>query len=323
MADLKTKFMGLQLKNPIIMGSSSLNSSIDNIVKAEDAGVGAVILRSLFEEELKQKDSGYGDEFHPEAYGYNLADASLLYGDKEYLELIEGAKKRTSIPVIASVNCLGEKWWINYTSNIENAGADGIEVNLSYISFNKNDDVAQIENKYFETVQAIKNTVKIPVSIKIGPNFTSIPSLCDKIAKAGADAITIFNRYYKLGIDTKTFEFKSVSHYSSEVEMYGVLRWMAILSNQIDIDFSATSGVHTADMAIQQLLAGATTVQLVSKLYVDGIASVKDIIEGINSYMDSNKFLSVDELRTKLLAVKKDFSELERIQYLKVAGGNF
>lgn len=322
MADLTTRFMGLDLKNPIIAGSSSLTSSVDNIVSAEDAGVGAVILRSLFEEELVQKSSSFSDDFHPEAYGYQVADASLLYGDKAYLDLIEEVKDCVKIPVIASVNCLGDEWWVNFTKDIENAGADGIEINLSYMSFNIMDDAAAIEKKYIDTVKAIKNTVDIPISIKIGPNFTSIPAMCKKIADAGADAITIFNRYYKLGIDTGSYEFRSVNHYSSEVEMFGVLRWIAILTNQLEIDFSATSGVHTADMAVQQLLAGATTVQLASKLYKDGIPAIGDIVNGLNHYMDENKIESMMELRTKLLSAKSNFGEFERVQYLKVAGGN-
>jgi dihydroorotate dehydrogenase (fumarate) len=323
MADLSTKFMGLDLKNPIIAGSCSLTNDLNKIISIEEAGAGAVILRSLFEEELTQKSSNISNTFHPEAYDYNFNDASMLYGSKEYLDLIENSKSKLSIPVIASINCLGEKWWVNYSKDVQSAGADGIEINLAYLSFDINDDVNKIEQKYIDVIKAVKDTIDIPITIKIGFYFTSIPAMCKKIQDAGADSISIFNRYHKIGIDTEKLDFKSVHHYSSRVEMYYVLRWVAVLTSQLDVDFSTTSGVHNSDMLIQMFLAGAKTVQLASKLYRNGIGAITEMIDDLNSYMDKKNIKDMNELRNLLSDKKKDFKAFERIQYLKVAGGNF
>jgi dihydroorotate dehydrogenase (fumarate) len=322
MADLKVTYMGIPLKNPVIAGSSSITNSIENLKEIENAGFGAVILRSLFEEEIAQAMGDYGNDFHPEAYDYDLYDVSMMYGHKEYLELIETAKSQLNIPVLASINCLGEKWWVNYSKDIEAAGADGIEINLAYVSFDDDDDPRKVEEKYIDTVEAVKEAVNLPISIKISQNFTSIPNICKKIQSAGANAVTLFNRYYKLGIDIDDMDFMPVEYYSSKSEMYNVLRWIAILSKQLDIDISATTGAHDADAVIQQLLAGATTVQVASKLFIDGISSGKIIIEDLNRYMDKKNINNINELHEKMDERKQNFKEFERVQYMKIAGGN-
>ncbi len=322
MADLRVNYMGIPLKNPVIAGSSSLTNNIDNLKQIEKAGFGAVILRSLFEEEIAQAMGDYASDFHPEAYDYNILDASMMYGHKEYLDLIEAAKSELSIPVFASINCLGERWWENYAKDIEAAGADGIEINLAYVSFDIDDDPRSIEQKYIDTVDAVKEVTTIPVGIKISHNFTSIPNICKQIQDAGANAITLFNRYYKLGIDIDDIDFTPVEYYSSESEMYNVLRWIAILSKQLDVNLSASTGIHSADMAVQQLLAGATTVQVASKLFLDGISSGKKIIEGVNAYMDKHGIENIDDMHSLLEKKKQNFKEFERIQYMKIAGGN-
>jgi len=206
MGNLKVKYLDLNLRNPLIVGSSTLTKTIDGLLKAQEAGAGAVVLKSLFEEELT--DDIYLDNvYHPEAYEFHINDACKLYGSSKYIDFIKKARSELFIPVIASVNCLGGKWWVDFAKEIENAGAAAIELNVAYIPFSVQEDSASIEKRYVSVVEAVKKAVNIPVSVKIGHYFTSIPLMVKKIKEAGADGVVMFNKFLRIGIDIENMKF--------------------------------------------------------------------------------------------------------------------
>ncbi len=320
MADLSVNYMGLKLKSPIILGSSTMSKTTENMKAAESEGAGAVILKSLFEEELRQGDAGYSDSFHPEAYEYIMKDALMVYGTKGYTETIEKTKKAVQIPVIASINCMGGKWWAGFAKDIENAGADAVELNIAYVPFSITDDPRGVEQRYIDTVKAVKAEVKIPVAVKIGPNFTSIPYMAAKLKEAGADSLTLFNRYYQMAIDTDTLKLKPVHYYSTENETYNVLRWVSVITTQLGVNVGSSTGVHTASAVLQHILAGASAVQMVSEVYKNGFGRISAILEEVDQWLELRKKASLADIRG--LASKKNAGEhmgFERTQYMKIA----
>ena len=200
MSILASEYMGLNLKNPVILGSCPISMDIMKLKEAEKSGISAVILKSLFEEELKVQLTGGVKFENPESFDYFLSECDFKYSPANYLEHIREVKMALDIPVIASINCIGSKWWKDYVNGIEEYGADGLELNISYYSFNKDDNPRNIEQKYIDLVYSIKKMVDIPVAVKIGYNFTSIPNLINQLKGAGADGVVLFNRYYKCGI---------------------------------------------------------------------------------------------------------------------------
>jgi len=323
MANLGVNYMGLNLESPIILGSSTLAKSVEGIKQAQEAGVGAVVLKSLFEEELRNdKQGNLGDIFHPEAYEYMMNEAAMVYGSAEYIEHIRNAKAEADIPIIASINCEGEDWWSDYAADLEFAGADAIELNISYVPFDLETTSAEAEQKYIDVLKAVKEKVKFPVAVKIGRFITAIPNFVAKLKNAGADSVTMFNRYYQTSIDLENMSLKPVHFYSTENETYGVLRWVAIINKLMDYDICASSGIRSGNTALQHLLAGAKTVQVVSEFYKSGFGAVKKMHEEISEWMDKNGYSSLDQIRG--LALKQSADEMrsfERVQYMKIADG--
>ncbi len=295
-----------------------------NLRKIEDAGAGAVVLKSLFEEEIRQDAGDIDNTYHPEAYEYMTADAAMVYGSGEYLEYVRNAADTLSIPVIASINCEGTKWWTDFASNIEEAGADAIELNVAFIPpFESDITGQQAEQKYFEVVKSVKKSVDIPVAVKIGPNFSSIPNMVAKLQEAGADSVTMFNKYFHMKINTRTMDLEPVHTFSAPSDAYRVLRWIAIVSRQCGIDISASTGVYDEDMLIQYLLAGgASTVQVTSSLYKNGFSVISDLNSGLESWMKHRNLETLNDVIG--LATKKKVKQVqtfERLQYIKIADG--
>lgn len=322
MADISIDFMGLKLSSPVIVGSSTLTKDMDNLKKAEDAGAGAVVLKSLFEEEIRQDAGEIEDAYHPEAYEYMTADAAMVYGSAEYLEYVKKAADKVSIPVIASINCEGTKWWTDFASSVEEAGADAIELNIALIPFDKNITGAQTEQRYVDVIKDVKANVSIPVSVKIGANFSAIPNMIQRVQDAGADSVTMFNKYFQMKINTRTLELEPVHTFSQSSDAYNVLRWVNIVSRQCGIDISATTGVYNEEMLLQYLLAGAKTVQVASALYKDGMSVITDLNSGLQAFMKQRNIDSVKDVVG--LAAKKPVKQVqtfERLQYIKIADG--
>ncbi|MGC8925613.1 MAG: dihydroorotate oxidase [Calditerrivibrio nitroreducens] len=322
MADLKVDFMGIKLKNPLIVGSSTMTKNIGGLLKAEESGAGAVVLKSLFEEELSE-DLALSDDYHPEAFEYFLNDTSKLYGSTKYLDFIKEAKDKLFIPVIASVNCLGGKWWVDYARQIEDAGADALELNIAYIPFSIKEDPRDIEKKYVEIVSSVRNAIKIPLAVKIGYYFTSVPLMVKKLKDAGANGITMFNKFFRMSIDVENMKFHGLEVYSCVEETYQVLRYVAVCNNQINIDISASTGIHNSNIALQHLMAGAKTFQIVSAIYKKGYGVIPEIVNDINNYLDRKHFKSVNDIIGVATKFDGGFKAFERIQYMKYAGDRY
>lgn len=322
MADLSTSYLGLKLKNPLIMSSSGLTSSIENLKKAEKAGASAVVLKSLFEEdmtsEVKKMGQNFDDMLHPEAYMY-LQETGMLYSADKNFELIKKAKKELSIPVIASLNCFSAEWWTDYAVTIEKMGADALELNIGLMAHNYREDPDVLEDKYVEIFKQIKGKIKIPIAVKIGQNFTSIPNMVYRLHNAGADGIVMFNRFYNPDIDIDTMKMKTGSRFSTEAEFPPLLRWIAIIASQRDdLQISATTGIHNWEEAVKILLAGADTVQLCSVLYKNGVSYLGEILRGIEIWMDEKGYAKLSDFQGSMESdsdVKEEF--YERLQYLK------
>ncbi len=323
--NLSTNYAGLNLTNPIIAASSSLSSTPEGVRRLADAGVGAVVLKSLFEEQI-QAEARYLEHvlqpgWHPEAVEY-VGRLGMEMGPREYLKLVEEAKKIVSIPIIASLNCITPKWWVNYANQIEEAGADAIELNISMMPSDPNLSGQNIEQLFLKIFEEVKAIVDIPIMVKIGPYFTSIALMAKELDKRGVSALVLFNRFYQLDIDLEKLTIVPGHRFSSPDEMSLPLRWVALLSGRLKCDITASTGIHDGAGVIKQILAGATAVQICSTLYLKGLGHINNILEDINEWMKTHSFDSIDQIRGKLSQLQSDRPELyERLQYIKVLVG--
>lgn len=309
MPDLRTTYMGLQLKNPIIVGSSTLTDTPEKIRELEENGAAAVVLKSLFEEEVRTaSDSSKYCNFHPEAYYYDMSDAGMQYGISEYLQLIRDAKSTSSIPVIGSICCENSQWWIKYPERIQKAGADAIELNISMLSLDADKNPMSIYEETFKILETVKKSISIPFSVKISPYCCSIPYLVKMLKEAGAAGAVLFSRLFKLGINLDTIECEPTNYYSLPIETYKVLRWINIVAEQVDIPLCGNTGIHSSKEVIQHLLAGASAVQMVSSVYMNGPEVVKTALEELEMYMFERQFENIGEMKGFLHTKDKDFN---------------
>ncbi len=320
--NVSTKYMGVELKNPIIVSSSKLTGNIDNIRSCAKAGAGAVVLKSLFEEQIIAKtEAGLKRNemyfWYPEASDYVL-NISKGSGVKEYLKLIEQSKKETDIPVFASINCVSPVEWPAFAKKMEAAGADGIELNIAIFPFDKNLNSQKIEDTYIEILQAVKKEVNIPVAVKIGPYFTNTVAMTWRLAEAGADALVLFNRFYNPDVDIATMKVVADNVFSSPDEKSIPMRWIALLSAEnIPCDLAANTGIHYSIGVAKQLLAGATAVQLCTTLYQNGIPYITEIRKGLEDWMRKHGFKSITDFRGLVNKHPENTAAFERIQYMK------
>ncbi|MCQ4874442.1 dihydroorotate dehydrogenase-like protein [Butyricimonas paravirosa] len=324
MASLKTKYMGLELRSPIIAGSCGLTSDVNKMVEMEKAGVGAVVLKSIFEEQINEETSGvfkagYGmSDAYPEAEDY-IKTYIRSNTIQKYVDLVRDAKSRLTIPVIASVNCFSGGEWVTFARQLEEAGADALELNVFILPVNQFKESVEVENVYFDIVKSIKGQIKIPVAVKISHYFTNLSAFVDKIKAYGANATTIFNRFYEPDININTLEMGAASVFSTATELRTTLRWTGILAGKDKrLEISASTGVHSGEAAIKLLLAGATTVQVCSVLYERGIHVIEDINDFIGKWMDSKAFNTVEDYRGMLSYSSIENPDLyERAQFMK------
>ncbi|WP_292271184.1 dihydroorotate dehydrogenase-like protein [Butyricimonas sp.] len=324
MAELKTKYMGLELRSPIIAASCGLTSDVEKMVEMEEAGVGAVVLKSIFEEQINQETSGvfnagYGmSDGYPEAEDYIKAYIRSNTIQK-YVELVRNAKSRLSIPVIASVNCFSGGEWVSFARQLQDAGADALELNVFILPVNEFTESAEVENVYYEIMKSIKEQVKIPVAIKISHYFTNLSAFVDKMKAYGANATTIFNRFYEPDININSLTMGAASVFSTATELRTTLRWTGILAGKDkNLEISASTGVHSGEAVVKLLLAGATTVQLCSVLYEKGISVIGEMNTFIKTWMESKAFESIDDFRGMLSYSSIDNPDLyERAQFMK------
>ena len=325
MATLTTNYIGLSLASPIIASSSGLTGTVKGVQRCADAGAGAVVLKSLFEEQIESEvateEESTDLSVHPEAEEY-LRQMGRHLGPTSYLTLIEECKKTTTTPIIASVNCVSNKWWGNYAKQIQQVGADALELNISIMPRSADDDAASVEKRVVRIVDKVRQSVTIPLSVKIGPYFTALPSLTTNLRKAGATALVLFNRFYQLDIDIASMELKPGYRFSTPTEIYQTVRWISILYDKVGCQLSASTGVHTAADAIKLLLAGAQSVQICSALYRHGVDTIRQINRELESWMGDHSFNSVDDFRGALAQSESAEPETyERLQYIKALTG--
>ncbi|MBN2366207.1 MAG: dihydroorotate dehydrogenase-like protein, partial [Calditrichaeota bacterium] len=325
MPDLSTEYLGLKLKNPVIVSSSTLVQSAQGIVDAEKAGAGAVVLRSLFEElirdEAGRQDSGIYSA-HPEEYDYIMSELNLQYGPKNYLELLNKAKSAVEIPVIASINCTTPRWWIEYARQIEATGADAIELNLSLMPTDPGKTSLDIEQEFLSIIRAARENIKIPLAVKIGPYFTSLSRFANQMCGSGIEALVLFNRFYQFDIDINKEIIVGANWYSSPDEMSLSLRWISILYKHVNCQLVATTGIHDAKGLIKQILAGATVVEVASTIYINGFKVIGEIVSGLEEWMERKGHQKLDDFRGRLsLSRRKDPEMYERLQYIKALTG--
>jgi len=321
MANLITKYLGLHLKNPIIVGASELTNSVERIVEIEKAGAGAVVLKSLFEEQIlmdinsERMNNMSGSYDHVEDHlGYYLKTHSV----NKYIDLIKDAKKAVDIPIIASINCYDDNEWIDFAKMVEEAGADALEINLFVMPADINIDGAQMEQDYKNIITKLLTVVSIPVSLKLSSYFSGLANFMNEASTLGVNGLVLFNRFYSPKVDIENEKIVSASNTTNPVENAETLRWMGILSGKIESDLSASTGIHTGEDVIANLLVGATTTQMVSSLLLNGISHISTVISDLEAWMSKKGYSSVDEFRGKLN--QKNVSNpmmLERSQFMK------
>lgn len=322
MAHLDSNFMGINLKNPIIAGSSGLTNSVNQIRLLEKAGVGAIVLKSLFEEQIKHESDSLIDS--SDQVSYRDGDDYIRYYSRmnsvqNYLELITEAKAAVSIPIIASINCVSASEWIDFAFDLEKAGASAIEMNIYELSVDRNKTAEQIEKKYCDIVRSVTQKVTIPVCVKIGPYFTNLVRLVDQLVAHGAKAVTLFNRFYEPDFNLETLEFISSEVLSSPSDNRSLLRWTGIVKGALpQVEVVASTGIHNGSTVIKQLLAGAQVVQLCSTLYLNGFGIVTSMIDELEHFMKSWNFKQIDDFRGRMsYRHLPDPSLYERAQFMK------
>ncbi|OQX80873.1 MAG: diguanylate cyclase [Bacteroidetes bacterium 4484_249] len=326
MADLKTKYMGLELKNPIIVGSSGLTNTVDKIEEIEKLGAGAVVLKSLFEEQIKmqinktvtQSESIYS---YPEAEDY-ISAYTEEKNVSDYLDLIRESKSKVSIPVIASINCVSSSDWISFAEKIQEAGADALELNIFILPSDPKRNGEQNEQVYFDIVMAVIKEVTIPVAVKISYYFSGLAKTALKLSWTGIKGMVLFNRFFSPDIDIDKFEVTTSNVFSTPQEISNSLRWTAMLSDRVHCDIAASTGAHNGEGIVKLLLAGAKAVQITSTLYKNGIDIIPSMIEFVEHWMDKHGFKNTDEFIGKMsFKETENPAAYERVQFMKHFAG--
>ncbi|NOZ35276.1 MAG: dihydroorotate dehydrogenase-like protein [Chlorobi bacterium] len=323
--DLRTKYLGLELKNPLIVGSSGLTDKVDKIKSAEENNAGAVVIKSLFEEQINaeiNKTVYSGSNDYPEAYEY-IQEYTRDKTITDYLNLIKDAKSVVDIPVIASINCVNDTEWTSFAKEIENAGADALELNISLLPSDPFADAKETEEMYFKITEKVNKSISIPISLKMSYYSAGLAKLIYNLsASKNVDGITLFNRFYNPDIDINTLEIISSNVFSTPDEYILPLRWIALLSEKIDADMAATTGIHDGISMAKQVLAGASAVHIVSIIYKHGFEYIETILKEFESVMSKHGFNNIDEMKGKLSFHNiKNNRTYERIQFMKYFGG--
>lgn len=322
--NLTTNYMGLKLRSPLVVSASPMSEDLDNIKRMEDAGAAAVVLYSLFEEQLRQdrmelhKRLQQGTNSFAEALSYFPEPEDFHLGPEEYLKHIAAAKKATRIPIIASLNGSSEGGWTDYAKKIQHAGADAIELNIYYIPTDPNLTGTEVEMTYLDILKAVKSTVSIPVAVKLSPFFSSFANMAQRLDQAGANGLVLFNRFYQPDIELETLEVKPNILLSTPMAMRLPLRWIALLYNRVKASLAATSGIHRAADVLKMLMAGADVTMLCSTIIRHGIPQIAIIERDLITWLNEHDYESVNQLRGSLSQEKcAEPAAFERAQYMR------
>jgi dihydroorotate dehydrogenase (fumarate) len=301
--DLTTRYLGLTLKSPLVAGASPLTGEVSNIRHLEDLGAGAIVLPSIFEEQIEKEEQLIecmeliGAESYAEALTYFPPASSYRLGPQRYLEVLHRATAAVDIPIIGSLNGTTDQGWVKYAREIENAGADALELNIYLIPANINTPGSQIEQRYIAILKAIKQAVAIPVSVKLSPYFSSMGHLVTQLVDAGADGLVLFNRFYQPDIDLGQLALLSNLDLSSRTEIRLPLLWIGVLSGQFQASLAASTGVESADEVVKYLLAGADVVMTTSALLRNGVGYMKELLDGLKNWVAARDLNTLDPLR--------------------------
>ncbi|MGD0655560.1 MAG: dihydroorotate dehydrogenase-like protein [Thermoguttaceae bacterium] len=301
--NLSTKYLGLNLKNPLVIAACPLTGKIDWLKRLEAAGAAAAVLPSLFEEQIEHdememtKAREFGTESFAEALSYFPEPQDYRSEPDDYLEGIGQAKKAVKIPIIASLNGTNKGGWVRYAKMMQDAGADALELNVYYIATDQDMTGKEVESRYLELVAAVKQSVSIPLAVKVGPYFSSMANMAKRLSDAGADALVLFNRFLQPDIDLDTLETTPKLILSDPYELLAPLRWVAILHGRINASLAITSGIHDGDAMIKALLAGADVGMIASAIYHKGFKQVEEILSGLSKWMEAKEYDSVEQLK--------------------------
>ncbi len=322
---LRTTYMGFEFDNPLVPSASPLSRDVDMVKKLEDAGAPAVVMYSLFEEEVFHEDAElghyleHGSESFAEALSYFPDHHDFTEGCEEYIAQIRRLKEAVTIPIIASINGVSLGGWIEKARLIEEAGADGLELNVYYLPTDLHQSGTEVKNVYIDILRAVKEKVSLPVAMKIGYAFSALPSFASKLEQEGADALVLFNRFYQPDINLETLEVEPSLNLSTSHEIRLPLRWIAVLYNQLQISLGATSGVHTASDVLKLTMAGASVTFMTSALMKQGPDHIKKLKQDLIAWMDEYEYSSLDQMRGSMsMKNVKDPGAFMRANYIKV-----
>ena len=324
MIDFSTKYLGLDLKGPIVVSSTPLSESIDNVRRMEDAGASAIVLTSLFEEQLAlesralDEDLSRGTESFAESLGYlpDLDDYRMT--QDVYLEHLRRAKAAVGIPILASLNGATTGGWIRYAKDVEQAGADAIELNTYALATDRGQTSGNLEAQLLELVTAVIGAVKVPVAVKLSRSFTSVPNLVSRLEDVGAKGVVLFNRFYQADFDIEALEVRPTLHFSTPSELLSRLHWAAILYGQMNIDLAITGGVHSAEDVLKGIMAGAGVTMMCSALHIHGIEHIGRVLADLDYWLQKREYSSLWETRGCLSRRSvPDTSPFDRGNYIK------
>lgn len=325
MADLSINYLGLELSNPLVLAASGLSATVEGVQKASDSGVGAIVLKSLFEEQLKAESKPAAESLdfgaHPEAENF-LAQMATVGGAGEYLDLIKKSKKVSRAPIIASVNCVTPGLWSDFAQQIESAGADALELNIGIPPRASSDEPRAIENQVVAIVKSVADKTGLPLAVKLGSNYTNVANLVSRVADAGAKGVVLFNRFYRFDLDLDALSLKAGPSRTEEDDYHEALGAVARLYATVPCQISAATGVHSGETALKMIAAGATTVQVCSAVYRGGYPVFTRMLDEMDRRLGRLNIASVSAFRGRLARRgSEDGAAYERIQYVKALTG--
>ncbi|TRX70262.1 dihydroorotate dehydrogenase-like protein [Carboxylicivirga sp. M1479] len=328
MQNLETTYLGLPIKNPIVVGSSGLAATIGGIKKLASAGAAAIVLKSVFEEEIKaEAEQTIGQQLGADEnnlefydyYDYQVKNEVL----ENYVSLIKEAKESVDIPIIASINCSSSSEWVSFANKIESAGADAIELNIFKLPFGIKDDAAELEKVYFDIVRKVKDCLSIPVGIKLAPYFTNLGSVINRLSHSGVDGLVLFNRFTSVDYDIENDQVITGKVYSSADDYVNSLRWISISSADAGCDLVASTGVQDYRSLVKMLMAGAASVEVVSAIYKEGPEVIGAMLSELQAWMERRSFTGINDFKGRLSQGKSSNPEVfERVQFMRYFSGH-
>ena len=325
MADLSTEYLGLKLNNPLVPSSSPLSKHLDTARRLEDAGAGALVMHSLFEEKIEEEDANLARFFHQQSLGHGEADSFHPVPDnyrsyeEAYLEHLESLKSSLEIPIIASLNGTTPGGWVNYATALQDAGADALELNVYYIPASAREDGRQVEDRYVDILEGLRQQISIPITMKLSSQFSSVVNVAQRFQQAGANGLVLFNRFYQPDIDLETLEVVPKLELSTSEESLLRIRWIAILYGRVECSLAITGGVHTVEDVVKSLLAGADVTHLCSALLRLGPSHLAMLLRGLDEWLEAREYESVQQLKGSISQRNAtDSSAFLRSNYVRV-----